>query len=72
MGFSEGCIPLLQSYLFGRILFTNIEKQLSDYVRIPCSVPQGFILGLLLFLMYNDDRPQAVSSDQFYMFLTHV
>ena len=65
MGFSEGCITWFQSYLSERIFFISIENQLSDYGRISCGVPQGSILGPLLFLIYVNDMPQAVNSNLF-------
>ena len=57
MGFSERCITWFKSYLSERIFFISIQKQLSDYGRISCGVPQGSILGLLLFLIYFNDIP---------------
>ena len=66
MGFSEECITWFQSYLSEQIFFISIENQLSDYGRISCGIPQGSILGSLLFLIYVNDMPQAVNS---YLFL---
>ena len=65
MGFSEGCITWFQSYLSEGIFFVSIENQFSDYGRISCGVPQGLILGPLLFLIYVNDMPQAVNSNSF-------
>ena len=65
MGFSEGCITWFQSYLSERIFFRSIENQLSDYGRISSGIPQGSILGPLLFLIYVNDMPQAVNSNLF-------
>ena len=53
------------SYLCERILFIEIENQLSDYGKILCGVPQGSILGRLMFLIYVNDMPQVVKSNLF-------
>ena len=63
MAFSEGCITWFQSYLSERIFFISIENQIPDYGRISCGVPQGSILGHLLFLSYVNGMPQAVNSN---------
>ena len=39
-----------------------MESKLSDFGNISCRVPQGSILGPLLFLIYVSDMPQAVRS----------
>ena len=53
IGFFEGYITWLQSYLSERIFFISIENQLSDYGRISCGVPQGSILGLYFSLFVS-------------------
>ena len=64
-GFSDQCVLWFLLYLCEQIFFIKIEKQLSDYRKILCGVPQGSVLGLLLFLVYVNDMPQAVKSSLF-------
>ena len=63
--FSDKCMRWFWSYLYERIFFTEIENQLSDFGKVSCGVPQGSILGPLLFLVYVNDMPPAVKSNLF-------
>ena len=58
--FPEQKILWFKSYLCDRIFLVETENKLCDFGKISCGVPQGSILGPLLFLIYVNDMPQAV------------
>ena len=63
LGFSESAISWFKSYLSNRSFIVNVENEYSDPGDLNCGVPQGSILGPLLFLLYVNDMPQAIECD---------
>ena len=67
LGFSEPTIQWFRSYLTNRLSSVNVDNELSSPDKLSCGVPQGSILGTLLFLLYVNNMPQAVSFELFFM-----
>jgi len=50
----------LQAYLSNRFQFIPVNNCCSDLLSVISGVPQGSILGPLLFIMFMDDLPNAL------------
>ena len=55
-------LNLLEDYLSNRFQRVLLNGQESSWLPIKAGVPQGSILGLLLFLIYINDLPDGLNS----------
>jgi len=58
----------LQAYLSNRYQFVSLNNCHSDLLPVISGVPQGSILGLLLFIMFMNDLPNVLTSSKTLLF----
>ena len=69
-GIRENALHLIQSYLKNRVQFVQIDNHVSMNKTIMCGVPQGNVLGPILFLLYVNDI-QNVTNCEDYLQMIH-
>ena len=65
IGFSKHSVNWFRSYLTNRTYLVNLGNMFSQPACVSSGVPQGSILGPLLFLIYINDMAQAVKCNLF-------
>ena len=60
-GVNGNTLSWFSSYLSGRSQIVSVNSTLSDFKDINVGVPQGSILGPLLFIIYVNSLPESVN-----------
>ena len=64
-GITGGTLEIIRDFLTDRWMRVGVGDHFSEFTRIISGVPQGSILGPLLFLLYINDLPEAIKSKIF-------
>ena len=68
IGVQGSALEMLKSYLSNRLQRVRANGFVSEDNEITLGVPQGSILGPLLFLIYINDLPNISDSAKFFLF----
>ena len=62
-GIRDTLLSWIERFLSGRTHYVSINIASSELLNVLSGVPQGTVLGPILFLIYVNDMPQAVDKE---------
>ena len=60
-GVTGSTLNWFRSYLGGRRQAINVNSTLSDFKHVNTGIPQGSILGPILFIIYVNSLPDSIN-----------
>ena len=67
-GVRRVALEWFSSYLSGRSQYVEYNDTISELRPITCGVPQGSVLGPLLFIIYTNDLPNSIKHSKCILF----
>ena len=60
MGFNQNAVAWFRSYLADRQQCVQIDGKFSEFRNVDTGVPQGSVLGALLYILYVNELPEVI------------